>query len=200
MVRRVGGVIGPFVAEDRVSTQWDSTASGGTPPVYNDCAGSSKSFAYSFHFAASRLGAGRVGMATDFSFIPGTMPRFGDNGCWAYHLAENPNRERQQHAGRYLVAAQRDGIVYDGLLVRPSVVAGFNIPLKPYRMGDRAFDFNVDGLSHFGLIPDMLQDLANLGMPLEDRKALWTSAEGYIEMWEKALRAAHQSTANSQRR
>ena len=68
---------------------------------------------------------------------------------------------------------------------------GTNIPLQPYVLGtDRTYDFNVDGLAHFGLIPDMLQDLKNVGLSRGDFQSLFSSAESYIEMWEKTERVS----------
>ena len=29
----------------------------------------------------------------------------------------------------------------------------------------RDFDYNLDGLAHYGMLPDMLQDLKNVGLP-----------------------------------
>ena len=55
---------------------------------------------------------------------------------------------------------------------------------------DRTYDFNVDGLAHFGLIPDMLQDLKNVGLSQGDFQSLFSSAESYIEMWEKTERVS----------
>jgi hypothetical protein len=69
------------------------------------------------------------------------------------------------------------------LYAGPSGPAG---RLEPYRMGQRIFDFNEDGLAHYGLLPDMLQDLKDLGD--EDMQTLFQSAEGYLQMWEKVER------------
>jgi microsomal dipeptidase-like Zn-dependent dipeptidase len=183
LVRRVGGVVGPFVAEDRVSTDWDEPR--GTYPK-NDCAMSSKSFAYAYHYAARRLGRYGVGMATDFTLIPGVSPRFGKNACWAYNLARNPDDELNDkvHSKYYDKKAQRNPVVYrqDGT---PSAAG-----LEPYRLGSHIFDYNTEGLAHFGLVPDMLQDLKNVGMPQEDLALLFRSAEDYIRMWERAFRLA----------
>lgn len=192
MVRRVGGVVGPFVAEDRISTRWDGT---GRHPT-NDCAMSSKSFAYAFRFAAQRLGRFGVGMATDFTLIPQTSPRFGENACWGYHVAKNPGKELRAHKKRYAKDAQADGVVYEGV-PREGVRYGTNAKLIPYRLGKREYDFNTDGLAHFGLVPDMLQDLKNVGVPDEDRALMFRSSEDYIRMWERTSRAAHgPSTTN----
>jgi hypothetical protein len=53
-------------------------------------------------------------------------------------------------------------------------------------MGQRIFDFNEDGLAHYGLLPDLLQDLKDLGD--DDIQTLFRSAEGYLQMWEKVER------------
>ncbi|MBB6048511.1 membrane dipeptidase [Armatimonas rosea] len=52
-------------------------------------------------------------------------------------------------------------------------------------IGPRDLDFNLDGLAHYGLLPDMLQDIKNTGMRPEELAPLFRSAEDYIRMWEK---------------
>ncbi len=56
---------------------------------------------------------------------------------------------------------------------------------KPYT---RDFDINVDGLCHYGMIPDAMQDLKNVGLQPYHFRAMFNSAESYIRMWEKAHR------------
>jgi microsomal dipeptidase-like Zn-dependent dipeptidase len=52
------------------------------------------------------------------------------------------------------------------------------------------FDVNLDGLAHYGLLPDFFQDVANQMKSgqgsVKDLTALFQSAEAYIEMWELA--------------
>ena len=53
----------------------------------------------------------------------------------------------------------------------------------------REFDYNIDGLSHYGMLPDMLQDLQNVG----SRGVLdqfFRSAERYVEVWERSVHGA----------
>ena len=73
MVRRVGGVLGPFVTEGRIASGGDDN-----PPFKHNCAMSSKSYGYSFHFALQHMHGSGVGMATDATFIPMVSPRFGE--------------------------------------------------------------------------------------------------------------------------
>jgi hypothetical protein len=50
----------------------------------------------------------------------------------------------------------------------------------------RDFDYNIDGLSHYGMLPDMLQDLKNVGLSTSVMDGLFGSAERYIEVWERS--------------
>lgn len=60
-----------------------------------------------------------------------------------------------------------------------------NAPLERCIAGSYAFDFNVDGLAHYGLIPDLMQDLHNVGVGPTTLGALFNSAEQYIRAWER---------------
>lgn len=61
-----------------------------------------------------------------------------------------------------------------------------NEPLRRCRTGSREWDFNLEGLAHYGLIPDFLQDCKNVGLTPQQLKVLFSSAEDYIQMWEKS--------------
>ncbi|MCU0500211.1 MAG: dipeptidase [Anaerolineae bacterium] len=61
---------------------------------------------------------------------------------------------------------------------------GDNRPLTRSKAGPRRdFDYNLDGMAHFGMLPDFLQDLRNVGLTAEDLAPLFRSAYDYIEMW-----------------
>jgi microsomal dipeptidase-like Zn-dependent dipeptidase len=53
--------------------------------------------------------------------------------------------------------------------------------------GDRTFDINTDGVANYGLWPDWIE-----GLRLADRedrvRALFHSAEDYLQMWERAMK------------
>jgi hypothetical protein len=51
----------------------------------------------------------------------------------------------------------------------------------------RDFDYNIDGLAHYGLLPDMLQDLRNVGLRQQVIDSLFGSAEHYIGVWERSV-------------
>ena len=54
------------------------------------------------------------------------------------------------------------------------------------RSGSRVFDINTDGVAHYGLFPDWVQDLRNIaGDGIV--KDLSRGAESYLQMWERAV-------------
>ncbi len=65
---------------------------------------------------------------------------------------------------------------------------GRNTPLKRCHAGQRDFDINIDGVAHYGMLPDLIQDLKNVGLTDEDLLPLFHSAEDYIQTWEKCER------------
>jgi hypothetical protein len=67
---------------------------------------------------------------------------------------------------------------------------GNNQPLRRYKTGNRYWDFNTDGMAHYGLMPDFLQDLRNIGISPGNLTVLFRSAEDYIQMWEKTEKAS----------
>jgi microsomal dipeptidase-like Zn-dependent dipeptidase len=58
------------------------------------------------------------------------------------------------------------------------------------RSGTRVYDINVDGVDHYGLYPDWIEDLRLLGgRQIVDDMA--NGAEAYLQMWARAEAAAH---------
>ena len=57
------------------------------------------------------------------------------------------------------------------------------------RSGTRTYDVNVDGVDHYGLYPDWIEDLRRVGGPqiIDD---LANGAEAYLQLWERAEAAA----------
>ena len=65
-------------------------------------------------------------------------------------------------------------------IIRPSTMIGGK--------GLRTFDYNVLGLAHYGLTPDMFQDARNNGLRPEQIGTFFRGAEDFIRMWEKCER------------
>ncbi|TAL47371.1 MAG: hypothetical protein EPN92_04940 [Chitinophagaceae bacterium] len=94
---------------------------------------------------------------------------------------------REKYAGDYLNLVQqkyeRWKPVYD---LWQRMLNGKNEPLRKLVNGNRDWDYNLDGMAHYGMIPDFIQDLKNVGIRSDQMMPLFSSAEEYIRMWEKA--------------
>lgn len=51
--------------------------------------------------------------------------------------------------------------------------------------GNRTFDLNVDGIAHYGMVADHIQDLREQA-PSRIYESVMNSAEAYLQMWERA--------------
>jgi|CXWL01.1.fsa_nt_gi microsomal dipeptidase-like Zn-dependent dipeptidase len=100
------------------------------------------------------------------------------------------NNLQPENLSTYDAGAKRDiGNMYNRILPTWNLWKaknGNNEPLRRLITGNRYWDFNLDGLAHYGLMPDLLQDLKNIGFTELQFKPLFGSAEDYIKMWEKA--------------
>jgi microsomal dipeptidase-like Zn-dependent dipeptidase len=68
---------------------------------------------------------------------------------------------------------------------------GDNRPLERSIAGERRdFDINIDGVAHYGMLPDFLQDIRNCGLTAEDLAPLFRSAYDYIQVWETCQQQA----------
>jgi microsomal dipeptidase-like Zn-dependent dipeptidase len=77
-------------------------------------------------------------------------------------------------------------------------MSGDNRPLTRSTAGERRdFDINLDGMAHYGMLPDFLQDLRNVGLTAEDLAPLFRSAYDYVKMWEKCEQQSHRIKAIS---
>jgi hypothetical protein len=60
-----------------------------------------------------------------------------------------------------------------------------NVTIQKQKSGERTFDINEDGISHYGLFPDWVEALRKLGgEQIADDMA--NGAEAYLQMWERA--------------
>ncbi|QBD83377.1 peptidase M19 [Ktedonosporobacter rubrisoli] len=75
---------------------------------------------------------------------------------------------------------------------RWQAMEGNNAPLMRSRAGQRDFDINLDGVAHYGMLPDLVQDLKNCGLSNEDLLPFFRSAEEYIQTWEKCERRSRE--------
>jgi microsomal dipeptidase-like Zn-dependent dipeptidase len=66
----------------------------------------------------------------------------------------------------------------------------FGFTFEKQVSGNRVFDLNTDGIAHYGLLGDQIEDMRQRN---SDRvyEAVMNSAEGYIQMWERAEASPH---------
>jgi hypothetical protein len=69
-------------------------------------------------------------------------------------------------------------------------IFGGNTPMIRCSTDQKEWDINFEGVAHYGLLPDFIQDLANVGLETEDRNVLFRSAEDFAQMWTKTMIAA----------
>ena len=69
-------------------------------------------------------------------------------------------------------------------------IFGTNAPMKRCRSGFKEWDVNFEGVAHYGLVPDFLQDLINVGLESRDLSVLFRSAEDFAQMWTQSLNAS----------
>lgn len=105
--------------------------------------------------------------------------------CFSHNTLPG-NLPREKYAGDYLNLVQKKyekwKPVYD---LWQRMLNGKNEPLRKLTNGNRDWDYNLDGMAHYGMIPDFIQDLKNVGIRSDQMIPLFFSAEEYIRMWEK---------------
>jgi microsomal dipeptidase-like Zn-dependent dipeptidase len=111
--------------------------------------------------AIERGGYPAAGFGFDLNGFAGAPgPRFGDRaGC---------------------EAPQQNPVTY------PFTSVAGDVTFTQPRVGERVLDFNEEGMSHVGLLPELIEDARRTGATDEDLEPLFRSAEGYIRMWERA--------------
>jgi microsomal dipeptidase-like Zn-dependent dipeptidase len=68
----------------------------------------------------------------------------------------------------------------------PFTSYGGDVTFSAPSIGNRALDFNTEGMVHIGLMPELIEDVRRTGATDADLEPLFRSAEGYIRMWERA--------------
>jgi microsomal dipeptidase-like Zn-dependent dipeptidase len=76
----------------------------------------------------------------------------------------------------------------DGTTITCSEVE-YSSEFPPCKTESRTWDYNREGVAHYGLIPDYFQDVRNLGGD-QEVEALFRGAEGFARMWERCEQIA----------
>ncbi|PKM22971.1 MAG: hypothetical protein CVV10_01560 [Gammaproteobacteria bacterium HGW-Gammaproteobacteria-14] len=152
------------------------------------------------------------GVVSSHSFMHGAkdgalhrnFKRMLNVGGFAAHYMQNADRAQTQFP-EYLDAIQQTpyllamGIGTDtsGLSGQPGARhIGGNPLAYPFttelglvfdrqKSGNRTFDLNNEGMAHYGLLPDLIEDIRQRTHP-RIYEGIMNSAEGYLQMWERA--------------
>ena len=165
-IKQVGGMIGLISNQGDINTVSTYLRPGNK--ILQVCGQSTETFAQAYYYALDNAKDMRIAIGTDINGpLRQVGPRFGTNQC----------------NGGVGVGKKNNA-----LLPGAFIAHGSNRVVTPFVTGARAWDFNRDGLAHIGLLPDMFADLEVIGVAARDLEPLYTSAEGYVQMWERALR------------
>jgi microsomal dipeptidase-like Zn-dependent dipeptidase len=176
-IRSGGGMVAAMLKDD----VQDTDLKGGkytlpySPVVGNaiadNCRHSSKTWAQLLQYTVDVMGA-PVAMGSDWNGAAGHLgPRFGSDACGGWGAPNGLERPSQ--------------ILENSQLQYPFTLGGFG-SFEPQVTGFKTFDYNVDGLAHIGLVPDMVADLSAIGLHDYYVDKLMCSGEAYIRVWERA--------------
>jgi microsomal dipeptidase-like Zn-dependent dipeptidase len=161
-IYRNGGLIGAITHQGTV----DEVTTFAPGQVVRDCSNSTKTWAQMYLYAVKQAGVPALAFGTDFNGFAGEPgPRFGSQPCG------------QDGKG----APQQPSTMVQYPFVSPVT----NSVLGRSVVGQKTFDYNVDGLAHMGMLPDFIEDMRKIGVSDNDLRPLFNSAERYVSMWEK---------------
>ncbi len=176
-IRSSGGMVAAMLKDDVQDTDLKggkftkpySPVVGGA--IADNCRHSSKTWAQLLQYTVDVMGA-PVAMGSDWNGAAGHLgPRFGSDACGGWGAPNGLERPAQ--------------IIENSRLQYPFTLDGFG-SFEPQVTGFKTFDYNVDGLAHIGLVPDMVADLQAIGLDAYYVDKLMCSGEAYIRVWERA--------------
>jgi microsomal dipeptidase-like Zn-dependent dipeptidase len=159
-IRSLGGMISVIPAQGSIDEI--DTWRGGSIVIEHVSGATSNTLAQAYLYAVDKMSGAPVGLGTDLNGFAGSLrPRFGkEAGTLRADTTNLPNNA----------------------LTYPFVSPVTGIILDKSKIGERAFDFNEDGLAHVGMLPDLIADLKAMGVPDEKLAPLMNSAEGYVSV------------------
>ncbi len=103
----------------------------------------------------------------------------------AYYVKRGMSELGQKERARTIDLMTKIKSIWD----KWQAMQGKNRPLVRSKAGPRRdFDINIDGVAHYGMLPDFLQDLINVGLDPEDLAPFFRSAYDYVQMWKTCER------------
>ncbi|HET6667817.1 MAG TPA: membrane dipeptidase [Intrasporangium sp.] len=165
-LRALGGTVATILHQGGRGDVRTYVRPDGSVPVPFTCGESSQAWAQAYLYAVEKMQGRAVALGSDFNGLAGMpAPRAGGEAC-------KGDRPSDYVAG--------PGVTY------PFTAHGTGVTLDRQRIGDNVFDYNVDGLSNNGMLPDFIQDLKKIGLTDADLAPLFGSAEQIVRMWELA--------------
>ncbi|PKA14385.1 membrane dipeptidase [Leptospira haakeii] len=177
----LGGMIGLIPGQGNLDEvgEWRQNSDGSY--ISHACGGTTQTFAQSYQYLRNLIGDqaydGRISVGTDFNgfaHMPG--PRYGTRAC----------------PGGVSTIAQPDSakVGYPfapDASIRKAATLSALPSLGKYTFGNRTFDFNTEGASHIGLMPDFFEDLRQQGLKRSDLEPVYRSADFFTTMWQNAV-------------
>jgi microsomal dipeptidase-like Zn-dependent dipeptidase len=158
-IRDLGGMVNIIIHQGK-GDDINTFAAAGQTRIEHTCGNSSNTLVQAYQYAVAAMPGMPVGFGTDMNGFAGMLgPRFGEE-------------------------AESKGEV--NALDATFVAVATGTRLEQSQMGNKTFDFNVDGLAHIGMLPDLIADWQAQGLSEHDLDPLLRSAEGYVELWEAA--------------
>jgi microsomal dipeptidase-like Zn-dependent dipeptidase len=170
-IRKLGGMVA-IIAHQGTQEEIITWQGPGQPVIPHTCGNTSNTVVQAYLYAVSKMQGSPVAFGTDlngFAGLPG--PRYGREAC--------PGGRTAEPAGQ---------VSY------PFTAAASGRSMNRSVVGQKTFDFNVEGLAHVGMLPDLIADFEAMGLRQADLDPLLNSADGYVTMWEKAWRRAGRSS------
>lgn len=166
-IRQMGGMVALILNQGK-QDEIDTWRGQRQTVIEHHYGNTSETWAQAYLYACEQMRGCPVGFGTDFNgMLCPTGPRFGpDAGAGGTDVQIGPD-----NPVHYPFTALTSGQQLDRSVV-----------------GNRTLDINNDGLAHIGLLPDFIADLEAIGLSDADLDPLLRSAEGYIQLWEKAER------------
>jgi microsomal dipeptidase-like Zn-dependent dipeptidase len=173
MVRQSGGMVATIANQG--SLDEIISFDGGAQKIEHTCGNSSETLAQAILYVSSRAPGMPVALATDMNaFFPMPGPRFGSKAC------------PRGKSNRYGVVNQ-GRVVYPFRALANDMLMEQSLAVSNDPAVTRTFDFNLEGLAHIGMLPDLIEDLRVLGVGSAALDAVMASAEGYIRVWELSV-------------
>jgi len=176
-IKALGGIVSIGIGD--VGTSAD-VAHAAESRLSNNCSNSSNIWFQSYARAVGLNGGwdnAAVALATDQGLTDMLGPRYKGSLGVACAGGNASETAAQSNATR---------VLYPFSTLTP----GTPLPLKKSSLPGRTFDFNTEGMAHFGLFPDFVQDLRSQGVTDGELGPLFRSAEGFLQTWARAEQAA----------